>query len=97
MLLHYLFCFLQLATGQSVIPRELNLRFQPELRLAFCVDDVNMFPGLFPREEEEPKSSFPENGGCHHPQRSSQTSSIGCIAPHTVSGGFITVLCDAVT
>ena len=37
----------------------------------------------------------PSGGGS--PQRSSQTSSIGCIAPHTVSGGFITDVWYAVT
>lgn len=30
-------------------------------------------------------------------QRSSQTSSIGCITPHTVRGGFFTVRCATVT
>lgn len=31
------------------------------------------------------------------PQRSSQTWSMGCMAPHTVSGGSMTVRCDTVT
>ena len=44
MLLHYLFCVFQLATGQSIIPRELNLWLQPELRLTFRADNVNMLP-----------------------------------------------------
>ena len=44
MLLHYLFCFLQLATRQSIIPREFNLWLQPELSLTFRADNVNMYP-----------------------------------------------------
>ena len=48
MLLHYLFCFLQLATGQSIIPREFNLWLQPELGLTFRADNVNMFPRFLP-------------------------------------------------
>ena len=59
MLLHYLFCFLQLATGQSIIPREFNLRLQPELGLTFRADNVNMFPRLLPREE---RMTHEENG-----------------------------------
>ena len=47
-LLHYLFCFLQLATGQSIILREFNLWLQPELGLTFRADNVNMFPRLLP-------------------------------------------------
>ena len=46
--LHYLFCFLQLATGQSMIPREVNLWLQPELRLTFRADNVNMSPRFLP-------------------------------------------------
>ena len=48
MLLHYLFCVLQLATGQSIFPRELNLWLQPELSLTFRADNVNMFPQFLP-------------------------------------------------
>ena len=48
MLLHYLFCFFQLATGQSIIPREFNLWLQPELSLTFRADNVNMFPRFLP-------------------------------------------------
>ena len=48
MLLHYLFCVLQLAAGQSIIPREFNLRLQPELGLTFRADNVNMFPRFLP-------------------------------------------------
>ena len=48
MLLHYLFCVLQLATGQSIIPRELNLWLQPELSLTFRADNLNMFPQFLP-------------------------------------------------
>ena len=48
MLLHYLFGFLQLATGQSIIPREFNLCLQPELSLTFRTDNVNMFPWFLP-------------------------------------------------
>ena len=48
MLLNYLFCFLQLATGQSIIPREFNLWLQPELSLTFRADNVNMFPRFLP-------------------------------------------------
>ena len=44
MLLHYLLCVLQLVTGQSIIPREFNFWLQPELRLTFRADNVNMFP-----------------------------------------------------
>jgi len=48
MLLHYLFCILRLATGQPMIPRELNLWLQPELGLNVRADNVNMFPRLLP-------------------------------------------------
>ena len=48
MLLHYLFCFLQLATGQSIIPCEFNLWLQPELSLTFRADNVNMIPRFLP-------------------------------------------------
>ena len=48
MLLHYLFCFLQLATGQSIIPREFNLWIRPELGLTFRADNVNMLPRFLP-------------------------------------------------
>ena len=46
MLLHYLFRVLQLATGQSIIPREFDLWLQPELSLTFRTDNVNMYPRL---------------------------------------------------
>ena len=65
MLLHYLLCFLQLATEQSIIPREFNLRFQPELGLTFRANSVNMFPRFLSRKEKEPKSSFSMNSGSH--------------------------------
>ena len=48
MLLHYLFRVLQLATGQSIIPREFNLWLQPELGLTFRADNVNMLPRFLP-------------------------------------------------
>ena len=65
MLLHYLFCFLQLTTGQSIIPREFNLWLQPKLRFTFRADNVNMLPWFFTGEEEEPKSSFSVNSRSH--------------------------------
>ena len=48
MLLHNLFCFLQLASGQSIIAREFNLWLQPELGLTFRTDNVDMLPRFLP-------------------------------------------------
>jgi len=63
--LHYLFRFLQLATGQPKVYRELNLRLQPELGFAFSAHNMNMLARLLPREEKESESLFSVNSGCH--------------------------------
>ena len=74
MLLHYLFCVLQLPTGQSMILRKFNLWLQPELRFTFRADNVNMFPRLLSREEKEPKSLFSVNSGSHRDFRTCITT-----------------------
>ena len=52
------------------------------------------------RRPTRASGTFPRRGGAillGVPQRSSQTSSHGANAPHTVSGGSMTARCDTVT
>jgi len=54
-----------LASRQTMTLRHFDLRLKPHLRLAFLVLNMDVHPRLFPREEEQPKSSLPQNGGTH--------------------------------
>jgi len=57
--------FADLTLAQSEIPRNRDLRLEPELRLSFGPDGMNVKTFLFARKEEEPKAARTEDRRTH--------------------------------
>jgi hypothetical protein len=53
------------ATSQPTVLRQLNSRFEPELRLATRTLHVNVRPSLLSREEVEAQALCPKDGWTH--------------------------------
>jgi len=57
----------QLALVQTIVPREIDGRFDPELRFSTFALHVNMHTFFFTGEEQKPKSPLAENCWTHGP------------------------------
>ena len=53
---------------ESIVPRQLEARLEPELGFAGRVLNMHMGPRLLPREEVKPVSTDPENRRTHWSQ-----------------------------
>jgi hypothetical protein len=59
------FDLFQFYPGKGVIPRQFQLRLQPELRLPMTAVHVNVHARFLTGEKEEPVAPLPEYGGAH--------------------------------